>query len=501
MTPAQTNRHSPKTIDLPPKASSLIEAMRDIGYSIEAALADIIDNSITANASVVDVRFGWLDGTPWIGVIDDGDGMSRDTMVDAMRAGSVSPLLARNRDDLGRFGLGLKTASFSQCRELTVVSRSGSDISAMRWDLDLVAQTDAWQLIELDADEVPNLPLFQELPATGTVVLWRKIDRLDVSSGDLKAQQSMNETMSVVSQHVGRIFHRFISGEPGRKRVRIRINASDVAAFDPFNEKHQATSEMEREVVRFAEGDVVIQPYILPHHSKTSEADYRRSAGPEGYLRNQGFYVYRNRRLIIWGTWFRLARQEELTKLARIRIDVPNTLDHIWGIDVRKSRAHPPTAVSDRLRQIIERIRGGAKRPYTFRGNLVVEREVMPVWVRRVFNDRLEYAVNPEHSVVQEVLADLDEAARGQVSMLLDMVARNFPTAAFFSDYATEPTKMDSKAPDLAALSALARVVLKGNPGAQAAQLRQLISGVEPFASWPAAIDEVVRLAIREQEK
>jgi len=498
MTGEETKQSSGRVIDLPPKASALVEAMRDIGYSIEAAVADIIDNSITARASVVDVRFGWTVGCPWIGVIDNGHGMSRDTMVDAMRAGSVSPLLARDRDDLGRFGLGLKTASFSQCRELTVVSRNSSGTAAMRWDLDLVGRTDAWQLIELDADEIAKLPLFEELPTNGTIVLWRRIDRLEVAAGDSKAQEAINDTMAVVSNHLGRVFHRFIAGEPGRARVRIRINAADVSAFDPFNERHQATAWMEREVVKYAEGDVVIQPFILPHHSKTSDADYRRNAGPEGYLRNQGFYVYRNRRLIIWGTWFRLARQEELTKLARIRIDVPNTLDHVWGIDVRKSRAHPPAAVRERLRQIIERIRGSAKRPYTFRGKLVVESEAVPVWVRRVFNDRLEYAVNPDHAVVQEVMADLDEAARGQVSMLLDMIAKSFPAAAFFSDYATEPTRMDAKAPDLATLSALARLVLKGNPGVGPAQLRQIIGGIEPFASWPAALDEVVRLAEEE---
>lgn len=498
MTGEEFYQTSRGVIDLPPKASALIEAMRDIGYSIEAAVADIIDNSITARATVIDVRFGWTDGSAWIGVIDDGYGMSRDTMVNAMRAGSVSPLLARDKDDLGRFGLGLKTASFSQCRELTLVSRNGSDTAAMRWDLDLVARTDAWHLIELDPDEVAKLPLFQEVPTNGTLVLWRRIDRLEVAAGDSKAQEAMNDSMAVVSNHLGRIFHRFIAVEPGRARVCVRINGADVAAFDPFNERHQATAWMEREVVKYAEGDVVIQPFILPHHSKTSEADYRRNAGPEGYLRNQGFYVYRNRRLIIWGTWFRLARQEELTKLARIRIDVPNTLDHVWGIDVRKSRAHPPTAVRERLRQIIERIRGSAKRPYTFRGKLVAESETVPVWLRRVFNDRLEYAVNPDHAVVQEVMADLDEAARGQVAMLLDMVAKTFPAPAFFSDYATEPAKMDAKVPDLAALAALARLVLKGNPGAGSAQLRQLIAGIEPFASWPSALDEVVRLAEQE---
>jgi hypothetical protein len=491
----ETEQLSERVIDLPPKASALVEAMRDIGYSIEAAVADIIDNSITAGASVIDIRFGWTDGCPWIGVIDNGYGMSRDTLVAAMRAGSVSPMLARKKDDLGRFGLGLKTASFSQCREMTVVSRSSSGLAAARWDLDFVAQTDAWHLIELDVERIAKLALFNELPSNGTLVLWRKIDRLEVATGDSRAQDAMNETMAVVGNHLGRIFHRFLAGEQGHPRVAIRINATVLPPFNPFNEMHQATVWMAKEIVRYPEGDVVIQPFILPHHSKTSAADYRDNAGPEGYLRNQGFYVYRNRRLIVWGTWFRLARQEELTKLARIRIDIPNTLDHVWGIDVRKSRAQPPKAVRDRLRQIIERMRNTAKRPYTHRGKLVIEGEAVPVWVRRVFNDRLEYAVNPDHAFVQEVMADLDEVARAQVATLLELVARCFPAAAFFSDYAAEPVKLEATAPDTAVLTAIARLVRKANPGASDAQLRQLIAGIEPFASWPAVLDDVVRLA------
>lgn len=105
-------------INLSPRPSALLESLRSIGYTLETALADIIDNSITANSSSISVRFAWNNGDPWIAIIDDGDGMSNDELINAMRFGSRNPVEKRAKNDLGRFGLGMKTASISQCRHL-----------------------------------------------------------------------------------------------------------------------------------------------------------------------------------------------------------------------------------------------------------------------------------------------------------------------------------------------------------------------------------------------
>ncbi len=493
MTRSEVNGSS--AIDLPPRASALIEAMRDIGYSFEAAVADIVDNSIAAKARTVDIRYGWSSEAPWIAVVDDGMGMTREVLLEAMRPGSRSPLLERARDDLGRFGLGLKTASFSQCRELTVVTRRDGHTWAMRWDLDLVGRTDEWRLLEIDATETDSLPAMGQLGDAGTLVLWRQIDRLELAGSGASGHAAMNELMGVVREHLARVYHRFLAGEPGRQRLVIRINAAEVEAFDPFAERHRATQILPQETVPVHGGEVVIQPFILPHHSRVSAREYERLAGPEGYLRNQGFYVYRNRRLIIWGTWFRLARQEELTKLARVRIDVPNTVDHLWGIDVRKSRAQPPAAVRHRLRQIVDQIRGSARRPYTHRGMLVAQSRASPVWMRRVFNDRIEYALNEDHPIISEILTDLDTPLRNRLRAVLGMVGRAFPAAAFFSDYASEPARLDRGEADLPVLAGLARMVLAANPGARPDDLRQMLRDMEPFASWPRALDDVVQVA------
>jgi hypothetical protein len=485
-----------KSVALPPRASALVEAMRDIGYSFESAVADIVDNSIAASCTSVDIRFGWSSGDPWIAIIDDGRGMRAEELQDAMRPGSQSPLIERHKSDLGRFGLGLKTASFSQCRRLTVVSRANGAQNGMRWDLDVVARDDDWTLQILDSSEVAALAPAQLSTSRGTMVLWQKIDRLELAGEETHARLAMNDIMAALRSHLARVYHRFLSGEPGHSKTAISINGLSVEPFDPFGYTFKGTQHLPEETVLVDGSEVRILPHILPHHSKISPSDYERLAGPEGYLRNQGFYVYRNRRLIIWGTWFRLAKQEELTKLARVRIDVPNNLDHRWAIDVRKSRASPPGIVRVRLKQIIDRIRGSAKRPYTHRGAQSVKQERCGVWERRVFNDRIQYVVNEDHPIISDLLSDLDAGTRARAKAVLRMVADGFPRSAFFSDYAEVPKLLDSSRADLDALVALATLLSKSNPGLDKSTMKVMLAGIEPFSSWPDSLDEVVSQAI-----
>lgn len=483
--------------ELPPKASAMIEAMRDIGYSLESAVADIIDNSITARASEIDIRFGWHDEKPWIAILDNGDGMSAQVLREAMRAGSRNPLDPRSKDDLGRFGLGLKTASFSQCRRLTVVSRHESLESAARWDLDQVAKSDKWTLLKPSEAERMQLPCIDELETKGTLVLWQSIDRIEFDGRDERGHQQLNEQMGMVTEHIARIFHRFIDAERPFQKIEIRVNKVKVLAFDPFNEKNAATQVLQEERVVTKNGDVLMQAYVLPHHSKVSQQEYQRLAGTAGYLRNQGFYVYRNRRLIIWGTWFRLAPQEELTKLARIKVDIPNTQDHLWAIDVRKSRAKPPAVVRTRMRQIVERIRSSAKRPYTHRGVAISAGTAAAVWQRRAYNDAIKYEINHDHPLMAELRADLDVEARSRLDVILRMVGDAFPAAVFFNDYANNPRALEPEACDFTALVGLARIIATANEGIGQKDLKDLLHGIEPFAGWPKELERIAREALK----
>jgi hypothetical protein len=473
-----------------PRAGIFIEALRDIGYSLDSAIADIVDNSIAAQACRIDIRSGWSrEGKPWLAILDDGRGMTLQELIEAMRPGTRSPLEDRASMDLGRFGLGLKTASFSQCRRLTVVSRRDGATCARCWDLDTVRKLDEWRLIRLTEEEIPALPAITELGPQGTMILWEKLDRLDLGTSLQHAQVILNERLASITEHLSLVFHRYLAGEPGLAKVAIRLNLRPLAPFDPFNSRNPSTTYLPAETFHVGEETVEMQPFILPHHSKIGEEEYLRFGGAEGYLKSQGFYIYRNKRLIIHGTWFRMARQEELTKLARVRIDIPNTLDHLWTIDVRKSRAHPPEAVRQRMKGLLERIRESARRPYTHRGTVIIQRNAAPVWQRREFNRRIRYEINPEHPLMVELKSDLPEPTRERLDMLLEMIGASFPTALLFSDLAGHPERSDSANSSPEFLERLARHLRSLIPGEPLDDFKGRLRGMEPFASAPAFVD------------
>lgn len=476
-----------------PRASSMVEALRDIGYSLESAVADIIDNSISAVATRIDIRFGW-DGqdAPWLAIIDDGNGMSEAELIEAMRPGGRDPLELRGVDDLGRFGLGLKTASFSQCRKVTVVSKAGGKLSARQWDLDLVRAKNRWVLRTPRLSEFEELPVLSLLGDKGTFVLWQCLDRLDLGNDAARVHQVFNERIASISEHVSLVFHRFISGEPKHPKLVIRVSDIPIEPFDPFNAKHPATMHLGEEPLNI-EGEIVtFKPYILPHHSRVSTEEYEQFGGRDGYLRNQGFYIYRNRRLIIHGTWFRMARQDELTKLARVQVDIPNTLDHLWTIDVRKSRARPPEAVKKRLKSILERIRDTAKRPYQHRGVPASTPSGEPVWQRLYHNERVSYQPNAKHPLLDEFRADLPMSMRSRFDGILNVIGQSLPFAMVFNDMASNPKETDSQRESRESLETLANLLFGEAPSSNIVSIAEMMRSTEPFASDPKFVAEYI---------
>lgn len=469
-----------------PNASSMVEALRDIGYSLESAVADVIDNSISASATRIDIRFGWEDETsPWLAIFDDGNGMTESELVEAMRPGGRDPLALRSHDDLGRFGLGLKTASFSQCRKVTVASMSVGVLSARQWDLDLVRAKNKWVLKTPSPAELEAFPGLPMLGAKGTIVLWQCLDRLDLGSDAGRVHQVMNERVASICEHVSLVFHRFISGEPKYPRIVIAVNNNPIEAFDPFNAKHPATMHLGEELLSIENDTVTFRPYILPHHSKVSAEEYERFGGSEGYLRGQGFYIYRNRRLIIHGTWFRMARQEEMTKLARVQVDIPNTLDHLWTIDVRKSRAKPPEAVKKRLRSILDRIRDTAKRPYNHRGTASINLLGEPIWQRLYHNEHVSYQPNSKHPILGEFRSDLPAEMRMKFDGILSVIGKSIPFAAIFNDMASRPKETDSNIDTSEALEKLASLLFEDMATQNPEYVSKMMSSIEPFSSNP----------------
>jgi hypothetical protein len=417
--------------------------MRDIGYSFETALADIADNSITAKCASIEILCDADARPPVIAILDDGTGMSEAELIDAMRPGSKNPLDNRHEGDLGRFGLGLKTASFSQCRKLTVVTRKGSATSAAQWDLDYVSKKDDWLLQIPEHDEITKLPFADRLGKKGTLVIWQHLDRLADETQKTSLKDHIYEQLDSARKHLALIFHRFIAGERGLPKISILINGRPIEAYDPFHSGHPATQRQPEEKIRVAGAIVRIQPFVLPHHKKASRADWERYSGDGGYLQNQGFYVYRSGRLIIHGTWFRLVKKSELTKLARVRVDMPNELDDLWKIDVKKASASPPLVVRQRLRSVIDKIAGASNRVYTERGRRITGANATPFWARRVDKNQISYELNRQNPTIAGFFESLEEKQAKDFESLLRLVERSFPTDALFSDLASKPENLD----------------------------------------------------------
>lgn len=426
-----------------PNISSLIESLRDIGYSFETAVADIIDNSITAQAKNINIYFEIEKDDLKIAIIDDGVGMNSEELFNAMKLGSQNPLSQREQDDLGRFGLGLKTASFSQCRRLTVVSQN----VGLRWDLDFISETNDWNIQILNNNEIQKLYKIEEYSnCKGTFVLWEKTDRIHEGIFVDNRELIFNK-MEYLEKHLELVFHRYLrekeEKEKKEEKLKIFINGHELYSFDPFNKKHSATQELSKEEIN----GIVIKPYILPHYSKVSSEIYDYYGGEGGYIKNQGFYVYRNKRLLISGTWFRLIPKSDAYKLARIQIDLPNNLDSQWKIDIKKSTAFPPEMVRKRLKTLIEKISNCSKRVYTSRGTRIIRTE-HSFWERFALKGKIDYKINKNHPIIMNFINDLNENQKKEFDEILKCIELFFPINFLYSDIITNPKDLEKSSID-----------------------------------------------------
>jgi hypothetical protein len=348
---------------------------------------------------------------------------------------------------LGRFGLGLKTASFSQCRTLTVTSAKDGKVSGAVWSLDRIDALDDWMLSILDDDDLSAIGYTDRLGQHGTAVIWTDLDRLFEDESGPRRDEIVNEKLGIVERHLSLVFHRFLAGEvKGRKKIAISMNGHPVAPFDPFCRKNMATQVLPEEVVYVDGVAVQMQPFILPHHSRLTASEYDFYQSRSDFISNQGAYIYRNGRLMAWGDWFRLIPKGEATKLARVQIDFPNSLDESWTIDIKKSRARPPHPVRERLRQIIAQISGRSTTVHRGRGQRLFEETSAPLWERFADHGGIRYGVNGQHPLIESLRANLTRNGIRSLNIILDSVAASLPVEMIYSDYSTSPREVDQAA-------------------------------------------------------
>jgi len=476
-----------------PEAASMIETFRAIGYSLETAIADIIDNSISAKAENICINRIWRGGKSIITIKDDGEGMSSDEIIQAMRPGAQNPLSDRSETDLGRFGLGLKTASFSQCRKLSVLSkRKNCPPAFWAWDLDYVAESKKWELIQWIPEEFLN-----ELDnvQSGTLIVWSDLDRVlplqTAETGD-SAKQKFSVSLDKVKNHIAMTFHRFIED----KAIKIFWGGHEIEAWNPFCINESKTQPRETECIN---GGVVMKGYVLPHKNNFStEQAYKKAEGINGYPAMQGFYVYRGKRLLLAGDWLGLFRKEEHYKLVRIQIDLPNKLDTVWQIDIKKSKAYPPAACREQLESYAKKIRGIGSEVYRHRGKILKQRagqNFQPLWDEKARNGKWYFVINRDNLIIK----DLKELAKTQpekaINNLLRVVEENLPTKTIYIKMAEAEEKENINYSDdyVDAIKQMLKQMFENQvtQGKTPEQAKALLKTIEPFNNYEDLIDEL----------
>ena len=436
-----------------PRADILVESTRSIGYTFESALADIIDNSIGNGAIHIDVRFSSIDPR-YIAILDDACGMTPDELIIAMRYGSRNVNDQRAESDLGRFGLGLKTASLSQCRKLTVISKKNNVISAASWDLDFIIEQQGWSLKVYDYDEIVNqynkaIPgILDQLNSyeSGTIVIWEDFDKM--LEGATEPDTLFDEKISIARSHLELIYHNFLD-KTSKNPIELRFNYLPLAAKDPFLTRHPGTQPLSEEQIDLEGNSIRVKPYILPYLNKLSPEDINLLGTLDDLRNKQGIYVYRNNRLIIWGTWFRLDTKNELNKLARIRVDIPNSLDHIWDIDIKKSTASLPTSIKQNLKFIVKRAIGSSERVYTYQGNKLINDEYDHVWEVRKTNEETFFEINKKLLIYKAFLESLSTEQAKQFKALIKLIEATVPFKAAYTLLAKNEETFDKDYSDV----------------------------------------------------
>lgn len=416
-----------------PPAASLLRGIRAIGYSFSTAVADIIDNSITAEAKNVYIYFDPLESEPYFYVLDDGYGMSRSEMENAMQFGSNREGKIDCEQDLGRFGLGLKSASLSQCRKFIVISKKYGRINGMSYDIDEIEKTNSWDLQILDDFEINGCPGVEKLKdkESGTIVLWNKFDKIESESGN-NFENTFRNTISETKKHIEYVFHRFYED------ISIFINEKRIEKRDPFLEsslKGQHGRETKIRVEGYSKTINVI-PHTLPYANSLTQEEKALLGNPKSIYDEQGFYIYRNKRLIYWGNWMRMGYKSELNKLARIQIDIPSEFDEMWMLDVKKSSAKIPDIIKEQIRGAIEESTLKSKRVIRYRGDIEAN-SLYPIWNRiKDRNGFVKYEINRDNPLIKVLFDNIGKNESNILQSLLSQIEFYLPKSRIQNDNA-----------------------------------------------------------------
>lgn len=485
-----------------PPGAHLFESLRAVGYELKTALADIVDNSIAARAKNIDIFFVPTGDSPSVAILDDGIGMNYQEAKLAMQLAGTSALSKREESDLGRFGLGLKTASLSQCRKLSLISKVNNEITGLVWDLDHISKTNKWSLIVLNESEIDQIPFANVLKSqkNGTLVVWQDLDRL-LPSGTI-SEQHADELLLDAKDHISLVFHRYLSGESDYPKVSIKLNKNEIVGADPFLENSKTRQASPVEEFKISGEVVKVVSYTLPFINSMTATE-KRQAQIAGTLRDsQGFYIYRQGRLVSWGTWFRLMPKNDLGKLARVRVDIPNSLDHLWSLDIKKSKAEPPAELREKLKRLASSMAGPSEKVIKHRGRKINTHDpIIYPWNVVVERETFRYEINRDHPVLQNFANSINPDDLDSFQSLLRMIETCFPVQDVFvrmSEDSTPDATEDEEAWTEALLNLWAS---PAGHQAKAEEFLDLMLSCEPFTALQSRRSALLELLTNQRDR
>lgn len=489
-----------KTEEVVPYASAMIESFRSVGYTLGTSIADIIDNSISAGAKNIYLDAKWMGDDSYLYIKDDGKGMNGFELIEAMRAGSKNPLAERSAEDLGRFGLGLKTATFSQCRQLTVLSKS-KDYSLVyqKWDLDHVKRTGNWELLNFCPEEFKDK--LDDLES-GTFVLWQNMDRIipiGTEESDQKLKDKFYERLNLVEKHIALIFHQFIEDDD----INIYFFGEKVEPLNPFFLGENATQCFPEQTIS---NHAKIKGYVLPHKDKLSNTVLQNKSLMELWNGMQGFFIYRNKRLLVAGDWLGLGRyprrykKEEHVKLARIRIDICNSVDEEWKIDIKKSTATPPIAYCETIEAYANEVRKHAIEVFRHRGKILTKHkgtDYQPLWLDKKRGNKIVWQINRDHSLITQYKIEAKENPEKAIDELLRFIEETIPVRGVYvkqTELEEEPVRpFEGVSSDLLIEQIQNITKVQKGFGRSIPAIKSLLSMMTPFDSYPELIETYVK--------
>ncbi len=475
-----------------PNPKSTINSYRSFGYNLSTAISDIIDNAISANANEIKLEYKWNGQDSYISILDNGVGMNKDELVLAMTPGSKDPEEERSEKDLGRFGMGLKTASFSQCKRLTCITkRSGYATLKRCWDIDFINKENEWQLLDYISDNSFLEKI--ENQKSGTLILWEKLDRIVGNSevNNISVRDVFYQEMINVKHHLSLVFHKFIES----KQIKIFFQNTEIEPYNPFLLKLNPKPEMGQPETF---GNVEITYFILPHMSEIGKVDYENSGGSLGWFQEQGFYIYRGDRLLVAGDWLGLEKKRDYSKLARIAVSFTNENDFNWHLDIKKSTATPPIDIRTELSRIAKIAINKSAKIYNWRGQKTVSENgninLELLWIDEKTREGIKkYKINRKHPIIIELLRENNKLTGKALKLLED----NVPIELILSNQNEDPAfhelekQTDKPSDDLINL-AVELYKINVSQGVPKELIQQQIMSSTPFNLYPLIIEYLI---------